>query len=84
MLDGECRNGRLGPLTVAATLTRPFLRTGGRFLDVSATPGQFAIAHQSATPTLNLPTAQVHSVRPDAPRKEIASGENRVISVDEE
>ena len=23
----ECRNGRLGPLTVAATLTRPFLRT---------------------------------------------------------
>ena len=24
----ECRNGRLGPLTVAATLTRPFLRTG--------------------------------------------------------
>ena len=60
------------------------LRTGGRFLDVSATPGQFAIAHQSATPTLNLPTAQVHSVRPDAPRKEIASGENRVISVDEE
>ena len=25
--DSECRNGRLGPLTVAATLTRPFLRT---------------------------------------------------------
>ena len=25
----ECRNGRLGPLTVAATLTRPFLRTKG-------------------------------------------------------
>ena len=24
----ECRNGGLGPLTVAATLTRPFLRTG--------------------------------------------------------
>ena len=24
---GECRNGRLGPLTVAAALTRPFLRT---------------------------------------------------------
>ena len=23
----ECRNGLLGPLTVAATLTRPFLRT---------------------------------------------------------
>ena len=27
--DSECRNGRLGPLTVAATLTRPFLRTKG-------------------------------------------------------
>ena len=26
----ECRNGRLGPLTVAATLTRPFLRTDMR------------------------------------------------------
>ena len=26
----ECRNGRLGRLTVAATLTRPFLRTEGR------------------------------------------------------
>ena len=25
---GECRNGRLGPPTIAATLTRPFLRTG--------------------------------------------------------
>ena len=24
---GECRSGRLGPLTVAATLTRPFLRS---------------------------------------------------------
>ena len=24
--DSECRNGRLGPLTVAAALTRPFLR----------------------------------------------------------
>jgi len=27
MTQGECRNGRLGPLTVAATLTQPFLRT---------------------------------------------------------
>ena len=26
-LHSECRNGRLGPLTGAATLTRPFLRT---------------------------------------------------------
>ena len=25
--EGECRNGRLGPLTVAATLTRQFMRT---------------------------------------------------------
>ena len=38
----ECRNGRLGPLTVAATLTRPFLRTvnvtgnGGFSYDPSA------------------------------------------------
>ncbi len=32
VMYGECRNGRLGPLTVAATLTRPLLRTAGHTL----------------------------------------------------
>ena len=37
--QGECRNGRLGPLTVAATLTRPFLRTGDGW-DYERTPDE--------------------------------------------
>eukprot|EP01045_Picozoa_sp_COSAG04_P000220 COSAG04_NODE_4_length_52282_cov_12.667133_56_plen_108_part_00 len=37
----ECRNGRLGPLTVAATLTRPFLRTAPFYIhNVNFTTGK--------------------------------------------
>ncbi len=37
----ECRNGRLGPLPVAATLTRPFLRTDGIQIKTGITRGGF-------------------------------------------
>ena len=40
----ECRNGRLGPLTVAATLTRPFLRTDGPGTVVNLSMGFICVA----------------------------------------
>ena len=43
-MQSECRNGRLGPLTVAATLTRPFLRTERSMMMTADPTGNTSLA----------------------------------------
>ena len=52
----ECRNGRLGPLTAAATLTRPFLRTAPFYIhNVNFTTGIIAENFKTLEARLRCP-----------------------------
>ena len=78
--ERECRNVRLGPLTVAATLTRPFLRTG---IDQEAPSPDAASPHAGRRASGSQPPPVPVAARPStasvpaaaAPRLDVSARE---------